>query len=146
MSPKTLKRGRPPRGTTWRRLCAAAVGLPEVSEGTSYGTPALHVRKTLLARLREDGATVAVRIELLDRDVLLEADPKAFFLTDHYRAYPWVLLRLAEVHHGAAVELIEQAWRTAAPAKLVTSHSRDRVHAKDGTGELVAQRRRTTRG
>jgi hypothetical protein len=28
---------------------------PEVEDGTSYGTPALKVRKKLLARLKEDG-------------------------------------------------------------------------------------------
>ena len=56
---------------------------PAVQEGTSYSTPALHVRRKLLARLREDGETVAIRVELLDRDVLLAADPRAFFVTDH---------------------------------------------------------------
>jgi hypothetical protein len=108
-----------PSGTTWRRLCAAASKLPGVEEGTSYGTPSLHVRKKLLARLREDGETVAMRVEMSDRDVILEADPKAFFLTDHYRAYPWIVMRLAEVRHEAAVELLEAAWRRCAPRRLV---------------------------
>jgi hypothetical protein len=93
--------------------------LPGVELGTSYRTPALFVRKRLLARLREDGDTVAIGVDCLDRDLLLEADPKAFFLTDHYRAYPWVLMRLASVRQGAAMELLEQAWRRAAPARVV---------------------------
>jgi hypothetical protein len=58
-------------------------------EGTSYHTPALFFRQKLLARLKEDGETAAFRVDLFDRDVLLQADPSAFFLTDHYRAYPW---------------------------------------------------------
>jgi len=32
-----------------------ALAWPEVEDGTSYGTPALKVRKKLLVRLREDG-------------------------------------------------------------------------------------------
>ncbi len=107
------------RGTTWQRLCADAARLPGVETGTSYATPALFVRKKLLARLREDGESVALRIDLMDRDVLLEADPTAFFLTDHYRPHPWVLMRLAAVRHASALELLESAWRAAAPRRLV---------------------------
>jgi hypothetical protein len=32
-----------------------SLAWPEVEDGTSYGTPALKVRKKLLVRLREDG-------------------------------------------------------------------------------------------
>lgn len=32
-----------------------------VEEGTSYGTPALKVRRKMLARLREDGDTLVVK-------------------------------------------------------------------------------------
>ena len=111
-------------GTTWSRLRADASRLPGVVEGTSYRTPALFFRKKLLARLKEDGESVAISVDFFERDVLLEADPKAFFLTDHYRAYPWVLMRLAAVDHRAAIELLEDAWRRAAPARVVALHSR----------------------
>ena len=109
---------------TWAALVSWATGLPGVEPGTSYGTPALHVKKKLLARLREDGETVAVRIEFLDRDVLLEADPAAFFLTDHYRPYPWVVMRLAKARPAVAQELLEQAWRRAAPKRLVAGRGK----------------------
>ncbi len=133
------------RGTTWKRLCAAVVKLPGVEEGTSYGTPALHVRKKLLARLREEGETVAVAVELLDREVLLEADPKAFFVTDHYLPYPMVLMRLAEVHHGVAVELLKQAWRRAAPKRLSAERGKWKVvRARGGRGHQTGSRGRTT--
>jgi len=117
------------RGTSWERLCQDAVRLPGVELGTSYGTPALYVRRKLIARLREDGETVAVRVEFSDRDVLLEADPTAFFLTDHYRAYPWVLLRLAKARHASALEVIERVWRQVAPRRLVASLSSPRGEA-----------------
>ncbi len=137
------------RGTTWQRLCAAARDLPGVEEGTSYSTPALRVRKKLLARLREDGETVAVSIEPLDRDVLLEADPRAFFVTDHYLAYPFVLVRLADAQHSVVVELLEQAWRRAAPRGALAEQGRKR-DVKTATNEAErprrSSRRRRTRG
>ncbi len=135
-----------PRGTTWQRICAAAVALPGVQEGTSYSTPALHVQKKLLARLREDGETVALRVELLDRDVLLEADPRAFFITDHYLAYPWILVRLADVHHGVVVELLEQAWRREAPKRLVAVRQATRSGGQQAERTKPRPRRRRTRG
>lgn len=109
------------RGTTWEDVCRDAARLPGVELATSYSTPALFVRKKLLARLREDGETVAVRTELIERDVLLAADPGAFFLTDHYRAHPWILVRLASARHAMLIALVEQAWRRTAPRKLVAA-------------------------
>jgi len=94
------------RGLSWPELCAFAVTLPGVVEGTCYGTPALYVLKKFMARLKEDGDSVAVKLDFADRDVLLEADPRAFYLTDHYRPYPAVLMRLGEVDPGVARELV----------------------------------------
>lgn len=107
------------RGLTWERVCELAARLPGVEQGMSYGTPSLRVRKRFLARLKEDGQTIAIRVELLDRDVLLQADPAAFYLTDHYRDYPAMLVRLAKVRPAVLAELLEQAWRRQAPKALV---------------------------
>lgn len=114
------------RGTTWSRVCADGLKLPGVREGTSYRTPALFVGKKLLARLREDAETVAIGTDFLDREVLLEADPEAFFLTDHYRGYPWILMRLGRVRHAVAMEVFEQAWLRVAPARVRAAATNDR--------------------
>src|SRR5437899_281195 len=106
------------RGTTWSTLCKLATKLPGVEQGTSYGTPALHVRKKFLARLKEDGESVAIKIDFSDRDVLLELDPAAFYLTDHYRPYPAMLVRLRQVRRDLLEQLLEQAWRLQAPKSL----------------------------
>ena len=139
------------RGITWQEFCAAALRLPGVEAGTSYATPALFVRKKLVARLKEDGQTVAVRVDFLDRDVLLAADPKGFYLTDHYRAYPWILMRLARVRRPVALQLFEQAWRLVAPAAL-SRVSSGKPAAKSQVGSTRARgatarggRRRLTR-
>ncbi len=41
--------------------------------------------------------------------------------TDHYLGYPFVLVRLSKVHPEDLRKLIEQAWRSTAPKKLVAS-------------------------
>jgi hypothetical protein len=112
-------------------VCALAMELPEVQEGTSFGTPALHVRRKFLARLKEDGKTVAIRVDFLDRDVLLQLDPKAFFLTDHYRPYPAMLVRLEEARPELMKRLLEEAWRRQAPRSLVAGWSPQKDHVPE---------------
>ena len=96
----------------------AALKLPSVSEGTSYGTPCLRVGKTLIARLREDGETLVLKIDPMERDILIDAEPGTFFTTDHYRGYPIVLVRLAMADLDHIEMLLRRAWFAAAPKRL----------------------------
>jgi hypothetical protein len=105
---------------------AMGLALPGVEEGMSYGTPALKVGKKLLVRLKEDGETLVLKLGFDEREMLIESEPRAFFITDHYRAYPSVLVRLAHVHPGTLRRLIEQAWREAAPKRLVETYDQRR--------------------
>jgi hypothetical protein len=112
------------RGATWATVRALARKLPGVEERTCYGTPALYVKRKFLARLKEDGETMAIKIDFADRDVLLELDPKAFYLTDHYRPWPAVLVRLKEVRKDMLARLVEDAWRRQAPRRLAAQAAR----------------------
>ena len=102
-------------------VCALGLALPGVEVGASYGTPALKVRGKLLCRLKEDRITVVVPISFDEREMLMEAEPKTFFITDHYRAWPMMLVRLATVDQGTLRRLLVQHWRTVAPKTLVTA-------------------------
>jgi hypothetical protein len=103
--------------------------LPGVEEGTSYGTAALKVQGKLLVRLKEDGDTIVLRTDFIEREDLLRTAPKTFFLTDHYRDYPSVLVRLPHVGRGQLAELLEDAWRRLASKKLIASYEARRVKA-----------------
>ncbi len=98
-----------------------ALALPEVEEGPCYGTPGFRVRGKLFARIWEDGETLVLKIDLDARELLLAADPEVFFLTDHYRGYPYVLVRLPAVDPEQLRELLEDAWRLSAPKRLAAS-------------------------
>lgn len=103
----------------WNTVRSLASELPGVEQSTSYGTPALKVRGKLLARLREDGETLVIKVDEDVRDALVSANPDTFFVTDHYAGYPYLLVRLANVRVDALRELIEQAWRLVAPKRIV---------------------------
>jgi hypothetical protein len=92
-----------------------ALVWPEVEDGTSYGTPALRVRKKLLARLREDGDSLVMPgVPRDERDMLVERAPKVFYFTDHYREYPMVLIRLSKAKRGTVEPLLRRQWRALA--------------------------------
>jgi len=59
-----------------------------------------------------------MRCDFLDRQILLQADPHTFYLTDHYRDYPMVLVRLELIGTKALTDLTLRAWRLVAPKKL----------------------------
>jgi len=105
------------RTTFWKRVLAAASALPEVDESTSYGTAALKVRGKLFARLKEDEATLVVRVGD-EREALVQAAPQTFFVTPHYEKYPWVLVNLAAIRPDVLRDILTAAWLLQAPKRL----------------------------
>jgi hypothetical protein len=97
-----------------RRL---ALVLPKVEEGTSYGTPALKVNGKLFVRLHQDLDKIVLRMPSERREEMMAADPEAYFITDHYRDHPWILVSLASVQADALPELLKIAHREASPGK-----------------------------
>lgn len=59
MATARSKRSRTKQGVKLATLRRLARRLPEVEEGTSYGTLAFRVKGKLLARLREDDESLA---------------------------------------------------------------------------------------
>ncbi|HEV2270914.1 MAG TPA: MmcQ/YjbR family DNA-binding protein [Steroidobacteraceae bacterium] len=104
----------------YERFLRIALSLPEAETSTSYGTPAVKVRGKLLSRWRTEAeGALVVRCDFLDRQILLVSQPDVFFLTDHYRDYPWILMRIEKASATVMAEAVERAWRLVAPAKLV---------------------------
>lgn len=110
-----------------------ALALPGVEEGTSYGTPAFRVRGKFFARLREDGESLVLKCNLFERKYLLDDLPDVFYITDHYREYPAVLVRIATAPPELMRERMEASWRIVAPKKLLTELDA-RTGSSDATG------------
>src|SRR5215475_4820861 len=97
-----------------------ALAWPEVEDGTSYGTPALKVRKKILVRLKEDGDSLVMPgVPQDERAMLLESSPKVFSFTDHYRDYPIVLIRLSKATRKIVEPFLRRRWRELASKKAV---------------------------
>jgi len=107
----------------WPEVVALGQRLPEVEEGTCYGTPALRMRGKFMCRLRTDPDALVVRvIDSRDAQALLLGRPDVFFSTPHYDGHPYVLVRLDVVDREQLAELLEDAWRLRAPKRLLAAY------------------------
>jgi hypothetical protein len=119
-----------------------ALAWPGTEESTGYGTPAVRVRGKFISRWRTEAeGALAIRCDFLDRQMLLQAQPDLFFVTDHYRDYPMILVRLDKIRAEALRDLFERAWRRAAPKSLVESWD-----AEHGVGSQTGKASRSKRG
>ena len=93
----------------------AAAELTDVEETTSWGAPALKVRgKMFVCQAINKAAepnTLVVRMDMAQRDALIEDDPKTYYLKEHYVDYPCVLVRLSRVHPDALRDLVRTAYQ-----------------------------------
>ena len=116
---------------TYDDVRAFAFKLPGVEDGTAYGRPCLKAHGKFLTRLWDDGDTlVCPGVSFDEREMLMEAEPQTFFVTDHYRNYPYVLVRLSRADPGTVKRLLERQWRASAPKRLLNAH--DAAVAGDG--------------
>jgi len=61
---------------------------------------------------------LAVRVaNLIDKDLLISAEPTKFFTEPHYNGFPAVLVRLAAVKVAELRPLLMDAWRCQAPTE-----------------------------
>ncbi|MDO3628404.1 MmcQ/YjbR family DNA-binding protein [Mucilaginibacter sp. BT774] len=96
--------------------------LPGTSEGICYGTPGFYVQKKLLARLWENGEVLVVHTE--DRDKWMQANSEVFFITDHYKNYPYVLVQLDTVDPEELKKLLIECWLQRASKTLVKEYGK----------------------
>jgi hypothetical protein len=91
------------------------LALPDVEEGTMYGAPALKVHGSMFACVPSHKSaepdSLVVRIDFDQRDDMLAADPKTYYLKDHYVGYPCILVRLNHVHPDALRDLLSAGRR-----------------------------------
>lgn len=136
------------RMADWADVRRIALGLPEVSEGTSYGSVAWRVRKATfvwerpLRRADREGlraapgttapgttaadavvatgeVPLAVRVaDLGVRAALIAEEPEVYFTVAHFAAFPAVLVRLGEIRGADLAELTTEAWLIRAPKVL----------------------------
>jgi len=84
-----------------------ALSFEGASEGPYFGKPAVFVAEKFLTRVhtKEDAMVLAIgSMEM--RDVMLEAEPGLFYITDHYKNFPYLLARLSKLSKTTLKDLL----------------------------------------
>ena len=101
------------------------LSLPDVVEGTAYGSPAMKLGGKLLACIpinkSAEANSIAVRIDFEQRTELLRERPESYYITDHYAPHPIVLVRLAKISRDDLKELLRDACRFVSSSRRKTA-------------------------
>jgi len=122
---------------TWADVERIATGLPVVEEGTTWGNRCWKVGGKTFVWVRPlgkkdradlgdavpDGEVMAVRVDGEGgKAELLAAEPEVCFTVPHFDGFPAVLVRLDDVEEPLLTELLEDAWQSVAPPKVLREH------------------------
>jgi hypothetical protein len=95
---------------------AVGLALPGVEAATKYdGSPVLKAGGSFMAGLATHRSaepdTLVVRIGFEERESLMEDAAETYYLTDYYRSYPVVLVRLSRIDRDALRDLLSVSRR-----------------------------------
>jgi len=112
------KKGARRRGSTFDDVREIALSMPDVIETTAYGMPAFKAGKTRFVgrpveRPDVEPNSLGVHMSFEERDRLMAERPDVYYLTDHFRPYPAVLVRLSNVSRTELRTLLGAAWHHA---------------------------------
>jgi hypothetical protein len=108
------------RGLSEAQFKKIALAFPGAIEGFSYGAPAILIVKKFFTRLRHEDNSLVLFVGSIDeRDMLIEAEPSLFHITEHYRNYPTVLARLERLDAETLKGMLERRWQKICPKKLM---------------------------
>ena len=87
-----------------RKIMLAMKGA---SEAPYFGKPAVFYAESFVGRVHDKEEAVALRVGTIEmRDVMLEAEPMLFYITDHYKPWPMLLARLKVLDRTTLKELV----------------------------------------
>jgi hypothetical protein len=90
------------------------LAIPGTDERLWFNQPSVFIHDRFLSKTHHKEDAVTLQVGSMEmRDMMLEAEPKLFYITDHYRKFPFVLIRLKaltaktlkEILTGRAIQL-----------------------------------------
>lgn len=84
-----------------------ALSLPGAVETLWFNKPAVFIHGQFLTKVHDKEEAMVLRTGSIEmRDMMLEAEPKLFYITDHYRNFPFVLARLSALDKNILKQML----------------------------------------
>ena len=104
---------------TFEDVREIAMALPEVAEEVTWGTDiTFRVRRKIFAIGGEGADGISLKASIPVQSELLDLDPETFSSAPYVGRFGWVNVDLARVDRAHLEQLLRDAWRSTAPAKL----------------------------
>ena len=121
-----------------------ALAIPGTEEVLWFKKPAVFIHGQFLTKVHDKEDAMTLRVSSMEmRDMMLEAEPRLFYITDHYRNFPFVLARLKTLTPKVLKEmLVGRAAQLAQTAEKVAKRkSRTKAPAKKKSARTVKRPR-----
>jgi hypothetical protein len=110
------QRTQPAAANAFDLVRSVGLELPDVEAATKYdGSPMLAIGGSFVAGVATHPSaepdTLVVRAAFDEREWLIADAPETYYLTDYYRSYPLVLVRLSRVDRDALRDLLSVSRR-----------------------------------
>ena len=91
------------RADAWK----TALALPGAEERPWFNRPCVFIHDRFLTRVHDKEDAVVLQVGSMEmREMMLEAEPELFYITDHYRNFPFVLARLKALSKTTFKEML----------------------------------------
>ena len=101
---------------------ALSLGLPHVEEGLSFGKPCLKAHGKMWAWWSPYVDAPVFKVPREMRDMLVELDPKRFFVIPHYEPHALILVRPDKLEAAWARKTLIESWRAMAPKRVLKAY------------------------
>lgn len=107
--------------STWPEMKAHALslGLPHVTEATSWGNEVLKAHGKLWVWWSPYVDAALFKCPIEEREVLQAADPETFLHHDHYAKHNLLLVAAGRIDPDWATARLTSTWRALAPKKVL---------------------------
>src|SRR6185312_16050302 len=83
------------------------LAIPGTDERLWFREPSVFIHDRFLAKTHQKEDAVTLQVGSMEmRDMMLEAEPKLFYITDHYRKFPFILIRLSALTAKVLKEIL----------------------------------------
>jgi hypothetical protein len=83
------------------------LSIPGTDERPWFNQPSVFIHDRFLAKTHHKEDAVTLQVGSMEmRDMMLEAEPELFYITDHYRKFPFVLIRLSALTKTVLKEML----------------------------------------
>ena len=121
------------------------LAIPGTDERLWFNQPSVFIHDRFLAKTHHKEDAVTLQVGSMEmRDMMLEAEPELFYITDHYRKFPFVLVRLSALTKTVLKDML--AGRAAQLAAMPPNQARRPEEEDPRKKERLRSKRSSAKG